>query len=172
MKLRPLAAVISAVLLVAAAAFAQDSQGATGAESTVITGTVITYTPNQSITVREANGQTRQINLGADSSVAPDVKVGSCVMISQSEREGRCLIRVEPVPSEPSAQMPSEPSAQAPSEPSAQMPSEPSAQAPSQPAAPMQRLPRTASGYPLMGLFGLLSLGAAAGIRVIGKRLA
>ncbi len=140
MKLRPLAAVFSAALLIAVAALAQDSQGVPGAQSTVTTGTVMNYTPNQCLTVREANGQTRQINLGADSSVASDVKVGSRVRVSQSDVNGRCMIRVEAMPS--------------------------------QRAAAPRRLPRTASGYPLLGIFGLLSLGAAAGMRIAGRKFA
>ena len=50
----------------------------------------------------------------------------------------------------------------------AAQPAEPSAQ-PSATAAEQQQLPRTASPMPLVGLAGLLSLGAAVGVRVLSR---
>lgn len=172
MKLKPFGAVFTAVLLIAPAVFAQNTdqnanpsdqqnQGASqnqgtsqsqapgtqapsgtsgqaGAQGNVITGKVTNYTPNQSITVKESNGQTRQINLGANSQVSPDVKVGSRVKVSESTMNGQQMVRVEPFSGKHAH----------------------------------GKLPQTASNYPLMGLLGLLSLGAAAGIRIANRKLA
>ncbi len=166
MKLKAFGAVLTAVLLIAPAVFAQNTdqnpnpsdqqnQGAMQGEGTqapagqpgapagqpgdhgsMISGKVTAYTPNQSITVKESSGQTRQINLGPDSQVAPDVKVGSRVMISESTTGGHQMVRVETA------------------------------------KAKHGKLPQTASNYPLMGLLGLLSLGAAVGIRIANRKLA
>ncbi len=153
MKARSLGAVFPAILLSACLAFAQtdnsnmknnnqDPNASTGVQGNVQTGKVTKYTPNQSITIRESNGTSRDFDLNnATANVDPAVKVGSRVRISETNNNGQRTIRVEPMTSQRAGTSGS-------------------------------KLPKTASDEPLLVLIGLGSLGAAAAVRFGRKRTA